>query len=254
MTSHHRPSIPARTIANINGMATTRSIFDYLTAPNPRIQYYEGNSRSLTTSIKYHVPKQLIHWDEFNFRTLETVYNKSLIQEARHKRCSLEAYPHILPEWDCQVGDEATTIAMLTKWNHTIVTQALEDVRQSFNPCFWVQGSGKSKVKADAGAISSSLGHGSTTTAKEKQMLPKDYKTANKWMSSAVFEKGLIDQKTGLWGATASKKPEAMPIRQAYTYCIKHQCRYGCILSTGEAFIFRIRPRAVPSGMNISEP
>ena len=34
-----------------------------------------------------------------------------------------------------------------------------------------------------------------------------------------------------------------MPIRQVYTYCTEHGCRYGCILTTEEAFVFRIRPR-----------
>ncbi|KAJ4156018.1 hypothetical protein LMH87_001232 [Akanthomyces muscarius] len=34
----------------------------------------------------------------------------------------------------------------------------------------------------------------------------------------------------------------AFPFRQAYTYCVEFNCRYGCILTTEEAFVFRIRP------------
>lgn len=44
------------------------------------------------------------------------------------------------------------------------------------------------------------------------------------------------------WQRADSRKQQAWPIRQAFTYCIDNMCRYGCILTCEEAFIFRVQP------------
>ncbi|KAI5920914.1 hypothetical protein F4810DRAFT_713110 [Camillea tinctor] len=78
-------------------------------------------------------------------------------------------------------------------------------------------------------------------TATER--FPKEYKPAYKWNSQRLRDGLLTDKITGEWLRGMAQKNENAPLRQAYTYCVDYQCRYGCILTTEEAFIFRIKPR-----------
>jgi hypothetical protein len=256
-------------------MARAESILEFLTAKNPEVEYPTPRNKSLTSRRNFYGPKQLKHWDEFNFETLEAIYEGSLISEACQKGSALPDFPYIVSEFDCIVDDESTTIHVLTKWNHTIVTAALVAVRQTFHPCIWMPKPRRSKEsepgtpteqdttkrekkrsprfstswKADAGAVSSCQASASSQLS-HRERLPKDYKTASKWNSLPISSGQLIDE-TGKWRLGKDRKNVAMPIRQVYTYCVDHGCRYGCILTTGEAFIFRIRPRGSMPGENL---
>ncbi|KAH7304323.1 hypothetical protein B0I35DRAFT_363556 [Stachybotrys elegans] len=75
-----------------------------------------------------------------------------------------------------------------------------------------------------------------------RERFPKEYKPAQKWKSSHLYDLNLIDE-NGEWNDSKEFHNSAMPVRQAYSYCIQTMCRYGCILSCHEAFIFRIKPR-----------
>jgi len=81
-----------------------------------------------------------------------------------------------------------------------------------------------------------------------KELFPKEVKTAFNWNSQKLRDGLYTDEKTGEWIGTAGDKKENAPIRQAYTYCLNYRCRYGCILTTEEAFIFRIKPRGTIPG------
>ncbi|PHH91464.1 hypothetical protein CDD83_365 [Cordyceps sp. RAO-2017] len=254
-------------------MCSGQSILDLLTTRNPEIVEGAPGSKSLTSHHMYHWPKQLKKWDEFSFETLETLYEGSLIRVARERASPLPALPHLSQDADCVVGDEDATQHVFTKWNHTIVQAALDEVREPFHSCVWTPGRRHSRAgarftptrhetsaseqpgrtacgrlsrknfKPDAGAFLPCRTHGSSCAAVPVERLPKDYKTAAKWNSSILFQGDILDE-SGRWRRKASRKNEAMPIRQAFTYCIHFRCRYGCILTTDEAFIFRIRPRA----------
>ena len=201
------------------------------------------------------------------------------MHEARQKGCRLPSYPYLKSDVDCVVTDEPTTLHLLTKWNHTIVTASLALV-EKFRPCFWVPkvtetkaegrgptdtdketkqpsrprskstGDGKRKrsigLVPDAGGSSSSRANGSLDALPPVEQLPKEYKTASKWQSSNIF-RDFIDE-MGEWKQGTRRSNKAKPIEQIYTYCVNFGCRYGCILTTGEAFIFRIKPRTtIPS-------
>jgi hypothetical protein len=77
-----------------------------------------------------------------------------------------------------------------------------------------------------------------------EELFPKEIKTAFNWNSQKLRDGLYTDADTGKWIETAGEKNDNAPIRQAYTYCVNYRCRYGCILTTEEAFIFRIKPRA----------
>lgn len=71
-----------------------------------------------------------------------------------------------------------------------------------------------------------------------------------------MAERNLIDE-SGEWRDESCLNDNfAWPVRQAYTYSIQHMCRYGCILTCNEAFIFRVKPRDEEPGKSppISHP
>ncbi len=264
--------------------AAAESIFELLTAKNLEIEYPRPASVTQTNGTSWHTPKQLKPWSEFNYSTLGTMYNGDLMLEARQKGRRLPSYPYIKPKVDCIVTDENTTKHVLTKWNHPIITAGL-DIVQKFQPCDWVASTSRASsrkseesnsvdngriqkqirasrkentrrtsrkssasIRPDAGGASSA--RETPASAAHVERLPKEYKTASKWSSSTIFQNNLIDE-AGTWKPGANRARCINPIRQAYTYCVTLKCRYGCILTTGEAFIFRIKPRLARPGESL---
>lgn len=266
-------------------MSVTISIFESLTARNPDIQHEEPDSYTLTRNDSFMWPKELREWKEFNFQTLESMYGGDLMTVARQRNSTLLNYPDLTPDVDCIVYCEPTTQHILTKWSHTIVQAALTAVQEKFNACNWSPHAGgrrreldqrstpvcdnsspaetspsqpasstifkklRIRRKPDSGGILTCRTHGALCPSSSIERLPKDYKAAKKWKSSDVTTL-LIDDK-GRWKEGTSKDMSAMPIRQVYTYCVGYRCRYGCILTTEEAFIFRIKPREDDLGKNL---
>lgn len=256
------------------------SIFEFLTAENPRVVQPELKNKNNTTSRKYHYPTQFRKWNEFNFGTLEKIFSGKLIQEARQaRREELPAYPTIISETDCLITDEGITSELIAKWNKTIVNAALRPIRGPFQPTLWYSNSKdhgkveatppssttmkrkqpermddppakKSKKKSkhgfrpDSGAASPQItipnDGGPISALPARERFPKEYKPARKWESGEALSDRWI--KDGKWLPGRREKNYAMPIRQAYTYCVEYGCRYGCILTCAEAFIFRIQP------------
>jgi hypothetical protein len=251
--------------------AKANSILDLLTARNPDVRHLTPKSKSLTNVPKSLYPRQLKSWDDFNFYSLETVYGKLLMEEARKGRPSL-AYPSVLAGIDDVVHDEPTTTHILTIWNHRIVAASLRAVQDTLHPSVWVPRVSKGQDEENAIAIDASTTDASTgkkkTTAStrlkpdagavllcqdcgsEVERLPKDYKPGSKWHSSAILDECMTG-KTGKWTRGQARSNEAKPIRQVYTYCVEWGCRYGCIITTREAFIFRIKPRAAEPGTTV---
>ncbi|KAI3321481.1 hypothetical protein HD806DRAFT_502679 [Xylariaceae sp. AK1471] len=233
------------------------SIFEFLTHKNPHVNLSpEGGSN--THNQAYFWPRQVKKWEEFCFENLDNIYAGELMDVARNPRDTLPHYPFIL-EKDCRVSDESTTTNLISKWNDTIVSAALDAVKDKLNPSIWIQkaskpkestnapklsGKGKKKVtvkiplRPDSGAYSV---HEEDPENREERF-PKDYKHARHWSSLKVRNGEHVDIDTGEWKPGFVQRNENMPIRQAYTYSVLFQCRYGCILTTEEAFIFRIRP------------
>ncbi|KAF3017169.1 hypothetical protein E8E14_011761 [Neopestalotiopsis sp. 37M] len=127
-------------------MATQRSILEYLTERNPDIDNRQPANKRNTTRADYFIPKQLIEWTEFRFETLQMVYGGQLMKSAREKGVTLPDYPFLVPDVDCVVNCEPATVHILTKWNHGIVTAALNAVRDTFHPCRLAQDSTSDKA------------------------------------------------------------------------------------------------------------
>ncbi|EEU48709.1 uncharacterized protein NECHADRAFT_98887 [Fusarium vanettenii 77-13-4] len=252
------------------------SIFELLTAKNPELVQIEPANKTLTHSPHYFYPKELQPWDEFNFETLEDIFAGALLREARQNGRSLPAYPTLIPKLDCVITEEDSVTSLIVKWNESIVNMALISVQDQFNPSLWnskkrkhekqdaeplparrgkrrqpprrssqsnrVQKPKKHRLSAlrpDSGAVYHALSPEEHASPKTKERFPKEYKPATKWCSEKFFRSGFLNNK-GKVRKGMIMQNYCMPIRQAFTYCVTHACRYGCILTCGEAFIFRL--------------
>ncbi|KAM5341754.1 hypothetical protein ACJ41O_014785 [Fusarium nematophilum] len=250
------------------------SILELLTHPNPTVSHLTPNSKTNTRGKNWHFPRQLKRWDDFdNLNVLGASFGGHLLQAARRRGRELPPYPHTHPQYDCVIRDEDDTRDLLHKWNRTIVNAALDAVQHELHPAIWCKGKADpastkeepeqpaepekkrelpprkcsteaktpkaqplARLKPDSG--SSSLD--SSSDDRHSERFPKEYKPARKWKSEWMAERQLIND-AGEWEKGKSNHNLAMPIRQAYTYCVKHMCRYGCILTCQEAFIFRVK-------------
>jgi hypothetical protein len=212
-------------------------------------------------------------WDDFTFETLESIYECQLMKELQRNDREL-TYPFIWHKHESVMEDESTTTEILIRWNQSSVNQALKEVEYTLHPCIWTarkrpavetpsvppessstplesnqehdarkaSKTGNTRLRRDMGAISTcdvcqarDLRQSNGTGLIER--LPKEVKPGSKWESTEM--KRLIgpNQK---WVAGVGIRDEVMPVFQAYSYCVDHGCRYGCILTYQEAFIFRI--------------
>ncbi|RFU28935.1 hypothetical protein B7463_g7381, partial [Scytalidium lignicola] len=257
------------------------SILELLTHPNPAVSHETTRNKTNTRGNYWYWPKQLKRWEEFdNFKILEASFAGHLLQEAHREGRELPSYPTIYPDIDCVIRDEGDTKDLIDKWNKAIVMAALEPIRHDFHPAIWHRGDppptqedfelqqpvekirtqpprkssnqarnpkkqSARRLEPDSGSIpwdSPLSGPDSASISFRQERFPKEYKPANKWRSDLMVELELINE-FGEWERGKINHNYAMPVRQAYSYCIQHMCRYGCILTCQEAFIFRVRPR-----------
>ncbi|KAI0423512.1 hypothetical protein F5Y09DRAFT_228945 [Xylaria sp. FL1042] len=233
-----------------------RSILELLTHRNPHVILSPDGGIN-THNPLFLWPRKVKKWEEFCFENLEKIYEGQLMSAARSPRFSLPCYPFVLNK-DCRIEDEPMTTSLISKWNDTIVSAALDAVKDELNPSIWVQKASKPDQSALAPKIEAK---GTKKTAKislrpdsgaysiheqdqetKEERFPKDYKYAGCWNSLKIRNGEHVDTDTGEWRPGFVRRNDNMPIRQAYTYSVLFQCRYGCILTTAEAFIFRIRP------------
>lgn len=267
------------------------SILELLTHPNPSVSHQIPKSKTNTRSPRYYYPRQIKKWEELeDVNILKDVFGGLLLKEACRRGRTLDPYPRLHSQADCTIRDEDDTRDLIHKWNKSIVTTALDPIQDSFHPVIWSKGdppSGKeafpsppqqeekkrhqplrkgsskathtrlqslSRLRPDSGSIASSpvsckVGDISISTCQER--FPKEYKISTKWKSERIFNRGLVDD-SGCFIKGKTNDNYAWPIRQAYTYCIQNMCRYGCILTAEEAFIFRIIPREDKSSKSCS--
>ncbi|CAM1505187.1 Fc.00g108240.m01.CDS01 [Cosmosporella sp. VM-42] len=257
------------------------SILELLTEPNPTVSHPPPKNKSNTPGRGWHFPMQLKVWEDFSsFKILESAFGGDLLREARRGNRVLPQYPIIRPKADCVIRNERNTETLINKWNREIVSAALDPIEREFHPVIWCQGDPPAtkeysqppprpknqraqpprksstqarrpkpqslyRLSSDSGSIpwNSPLPDiDSTTVSRCQEMFPKEYKPASKWRSDWMVERELINE-SGEWETGREGSNLAMPIRQAYSYCIQHMCRYGCILTCHEAFLFRIKPR-----------
>jgi hypothetical protein len=266
--------------------APATSILELLTYPNPTIHHRKTKSKTNSRNPTYYWPKQIKKWEEFaDADILKSVFGGSLLREACQSDRNLPPYPQLHSQAYCIVSDESGTRDVIHNWNKWIVSAALDPIQHIFHPAIWSKGDSPkdkdkhplpprqeeqgrnppsrrssnkarqprsqslSRLQPDSGSVAwSPLSPNSDIADSSLQeRFPKEYKPSTKWKSEGVFRGGLLDNNGKFLRGKISHNL-AWPLRQAYTYCIQHMCRYGCILTCEEAFIFRIMPREEKPG------
>jgi hypothetical protein len=240
---------------------TPESIFDYLTIQNPDIAGLSAG-RGNTSNQAFWRPKKLQEWTDFNMKVIRELFGGELMREASKTRPAFHV-PRI-NEIQREVHDEATTWHLLEHWTVFTTMEALEAVRHTLHPATWkVSERKRAKPKGDKKRRSRvDTDHKTKRTDYAKlrvdvstvplcnvcrfsdrhqgaeQRMPKEIKVYPKFLASRTLE----NLQDGFWDDENRNTDDEMPIRQAYTYCVTSGCRYGCILTAHEAFIFRISP------------
>ena len=261
----------------MSNATSATSILELLTHPNPSVTHHEPTNDGNTTNWNYFVPLKVTEWEEFrDLNVLKKSFKGALFNAARQPGRQLPHYPTVYQDTDCNLEDEGDTEKLFHVWNQSIVTTALRPVQEEFSAAIWRKGKrpprndlvdapasregdrkqpkrkcskknptkkhSLQRLKSDSGTsspLTSPSEVGSVPSSHER--FPKEYKVATKWHSTWLQKNGIIDDK-GIWQKRKNAHKHAWPVRQAFTYCIRDMCRYGCILTCQEAFIFRIRP------------
>ncbi|KAH7302833.1 hypothetical protein B0I35DRAFT_214745 [Stachybotrys elegans] len=249
-------------------MANT-SIFEYLTIENPRVMP-RSEGRGNTSNQGYFTPRKLKEWEDFNMGVFKQLYDGQLIQEAYRRRDGFHI-PHIdRVQKDLEV--EGSTVHLLEHWTIFMTKTALRTVENTLHPTTWSpspwkpkastlqqDGGKKKKKRSDMADYKTKRKNPSRlkvditsvllcTSCEERdkqsfwrtnQRMPKEVKVYPNFSSTRTLDR--LDQ-DGFWDTSKRNLNDEMPVRQAYTYCVRSGCRYGCILTSHEAFVFRIRP------------
>lgn len=198
------------------------------------------------------------------FKTIHT----GQLFEACIKAISPKPEAHLLDELTPRVSAEDAYRAVFRNWNWKRVNWALNHpfIKSRFNPALW-RGKGlpvvhqidwgntppRGSVRTSERNVlrpSTSYSEGARKTVMFypddgaehtfEELVTMDYKVAAKWNSEEMlnkyFWKGRL-KSTSAVGASLVR-----PIKQLFAYCVSHGSRYGCPLTSQEAFLVRVGP------------
>lgn len=251
-----------------NNIAPASTLLDFLTHENPEIIYPSGvvntMSAAPTMNINYHVPRFVKPWTDFQPSLLRVAFSGVLYEEVTRIREDLLRFPSLQRDQN-KIGDHNDMVALFTKWNEEVVNITLDEIEDQLRPAIWslkphlckdnamieTQYQGAElrtppptrimempNFKPDSGAYVRSRSGDANYTDVER--FPKEYKPEQVWTFQQFRETVLLADNS--FSERKANNRFAWPIRQAFSYCIKHECRYGCILTPHEAFIFRVLP------------
>jgi hypothetical protein len=248
-------------------MAPDLTIFEYLTTRNPPIASPQKAKRPSSKRHKSR-PLQLRKWDDFNMETIRNLYDKRLMEEASRKTSHL-LQPVINPH-ECKCHDHSTTMHLLGQWTLSKTKNALQLVKDSLHPATWsgetrqrqklqppnrrrrsasyigTRKRRKRPFEADASTIVLCRPcqiRDVRTGWRTRERLPKEVKHYPLFDSSRIEK--MLDPE-GFWDPSVTQEGDRSQVAQAFDYCVMTGCRYGCILSAFEAFIFRVTPLKRP--------
>ncbi|KAK3379015.1 hypothetical protein B0T24DRAFT_694366 [Lasiosphaeria ovina] len=167
-----------------NNQAT--SILEYLTAKNPDLEYEVKKNTTLTERQTWVKPSHVRPWAEFNFETMERVFDGKLMDECRRRDRAFSHLPPLHPDLDLVEGCEDSTTHILTLWTRQMVQIALLQVTDIFNPVFWVVPSRtksleSSKVDVAPTAATDEKGRRKSSRPRPHQAAGKKPKSSTRW-------------------------------------------------------------------------
>ncbi|KAI1300814.1 hypothetical protein F5Y03DRAFT_363676 [Xylaria venustula] len=260
----------------LDEIRTAESILDYLTVKNPNVRSDDRVNARQSDSPHWNSPAYVEPWDEFNFETMEQIFNGTLMQECRDDKNKFRFFdPPLIPGLQDEDSGEPAATAILNLWTNTVVNKALLAVQDTLHPVQWAPQSSSARFSsnhpqliprpaqtgprvqpvrpAKANTIQTKVRKGRTIPdasgitiptpgmkskpgPKPPSKLPKEIKPGSKWVST----RDIGNPRGRALGWIGKNK--AAPLRQIYQQCIDERSRYGCIVTTKEVVIVRIGP------------
>ncbi|KAI1274740.1 hypothetical protein F5Y07DRAFT_204659 [Xylaria sp. FL0933] len=152
------------------------SIFEYLTTKNPNISH-KNSEGPLTLNLQYLMPRRLKPWNEFNFDTMEQIFDRQLMTECMRRRLMHHIYPPLDPNRDLIEKSEDSTRWILKSWTIPMVNTALAAVSGSLSPVFWTAQGLAEPPESDIPSSRSDRGRTTTTNRPIRQARERSLST-----------------------------------------------------------------------------
>lgn len=124
----------------VRARAPANSIFEYLTHKNPGVTALAHLSTQ-SRNEDWYTPKKVEKWKDFDFSMSKEIFGGQLWAECRASRV-IDYGPDLVPE-ELFHENEKTGERILDSWTVRVVNTALDCVRHSLRPVFWVAGTSK---------------------------------------------------------------------------------------------------------------
>ena len=223
-------------------------LLDYLKNENPVLVCDKCPSGANTSSKPktYLTPGRIDKWEDFDYDSLRSIYGGALHRVLK-REFACKDFSTIPRVPFREVSDEDSLETLLTKWNQSVISEALSVAQQClYKPpttkiiymakggqaCF----SESTKYRPDWAGIQPrpSQHNGANADSRSKNVLPGDTKVSTKWSSRDIVSGPVQSEYT--------RKDWLRPLNQVYTYCVKANARYGYIITDKELVAIRIRP------------
>ncbi|OJD29355.1 uncharacterized protein BKCO1_8300032 [Diplodia corticola] len=227
------------------------TLFKFLTTHAPPVRLAESSksktskkkSKSLTTNKGYHQPTRLQPWEDFDLRTLQTMYDHIL----RHER-DLPDPSQIRPSIDFALN-EGGIGDFIQDSNRVVVETALKEAKKLLGrPEFvsMIRGHSAEPVRRTGNQKPfrpdwAGVRVGDDFAPRDlANILPGDTKDSRSWTFNDLLGSRIPDTVLDL--GKYERPHWIQPLNQVFTYCVELKVRYGYVLSDRELLVLRIRP------------
>ena len=170
------------------------SLFEYLLRENPVLdgaRLHRGNNTK-SVKLNYFMPETIQEWDDFRLDALNK-YNGGTFRRLLNEKFHLHDYSGIPLYPFREIHDEDSLQCLLVKWNHSVVSEALEISQAnlhnqiSYNPPIYMVKGGQAEcqpqIRPDwAGVCRSRI----SNAHKPGNILPGETKLSSKWKSNQI--------------------------------------------------------------------
>lgn len=229
--------------------AIKQPLGDYLRRENPTLVCGACPPGSNTTSrrVEYLIPDYIKDWTDFQCESLHSIYG-GVLNRVLESEFQCQDFSAIPQKPFREIHDERSLESLLTKWNHSVVSEALSKTQEYLytnhsNTIYMARGGQshipqlvKEKRFPDWAGIQPALSQADVQGTKKSSIniLPGDTKVSRKWLSDDIVD-GALD-------ADYTRDNWQRPLKQVYTYCVRANARYGYIITDKELVVIRIGP------------
>ena len=227
------------------------SLRQYLGIENPVIDNSFLNKKGNNTTVADpHTLLFVEEWKDFSLDALLSFDSGAISLSLQDEFDCFDHSSKIAKYPVCEIHGEDSFTCLLVRWNHAVVSDALQ-YAQSSDPSdheasriYMVkaeQAKGGEHIKKNgtksrsdwAGIIKDGLEREKT---KPENVLPGETKLSSKWKSEWI-EAGKVTVKS------AKRRKWLQPLVQIFTYCCRCEVRYGYIITDEELVVVRVKAR-----------